>query len=146
MKRALVIASLVSGAAAASLATRVFAEPPKAPQHRIVFELTSDDAQAWEGVLDNVENAQKALGPTSIEVVAHGKGLAMLTSAKGAPVQARLKRSADGGVVFAACENTMRKQNLKKEDLVPFAKTVDSGVAEVVRKQESGWSYLRTGS
>jgi intracellular sulfur oxidation DsrE/DsrF family protein len=146
MKRALIVAGLFGGLATASLATRVFAEPPKAPQHRIVFELTSDDARAWEGVLNNVENVQRVLGPISIEVVVHGKGLAMLTTAKSAAVQPRMKQSADGGVVFAACENTMRRQNLKKEELVAFAHTVDSGVAEVVRKQESGWSYLRTGT
>lgn len=145
MKRALVIAALFGGVGAASLATRVFAEPPKAPQHRIVFELTSDDAHAWDGLLNNVENVHKALGPTSIEVVVHGKGLAMLTTARSAAIRPRMKQSAEGGVIFAACENTMRRQNVKKEELVPFAKTVDSGVAEVVRKQESGWSYLRTG-
>lgn len=145
MKKPGLIAGLVSVLAAASFAPRVFGEAPKPAQHRVVFELTSDDAQAWDGLLNNVENVQKALGPTSIEVVAHGKGLAMLTSAKSSPpVQARLKKHADSGVLFAACENTMRKQSLAKDDLVPFAKTVDSGVAEVVRKQESGWSYLRT--
>lgn len=144
MKKRILIAGLAGGLAAASLAPRVFGEGTKAPHHRVIFELTSDDAQAWDGLLNNVENVQKALGPTSIEVVAHGKGLAMLTSAKSAPVQARLKQTAETGVLFAACENTMRKQSVKKDDLVPFAKTVDSGVAEVVRKQESGWSYLRT--
>ena len=112
----------------------------------MIFELTSDDAEAWKGVLNNVENVQKALGPTSIEVVAHGKGLALLTASRTPPSCDRLKQSADGGVVFAACENTMKRQNLQKEDLVPFATTVDSGVAEVVRKQEAGWSYLRSGS
>lgn len=146
MKKPIVIAALVGSLAAAScLAPRVFGDGAKAPQHRVVFELTSDDAQAWEGVMNNVENLQKALGPTSVEVVAHGKGLAMLTASKNGAVRDRMKQSADGGVVFAACENTMRKQNVKKDDLVPFAKTVDSGVAEVVRKQESGWSYLRSG-
>ena len=48
------------------------------------------------------------------------------------------------GVVFAACENTMKKKNVAKEDLLPFATTVDSGVAEVVRKQEAGWAYLKS--
>ena len=33
-----------------------------------------------------------------------------------------------------------------RTDLSPFAATVDSGVAEVVRKQETGWSYVRSGS
>ena len=56
---------------------------------------------------------------------------------------ARMEDLARAGVVFAACENTMKKKNVTKEDLLPFAKTVDSGVAEVVRKQEGGWAYLR---
>lgn len=115
-------------------------------QHRVVFELTSDDAQAWNGVLNNVENLQKALGTNAIEVVAHGKGLSMLTAAKSAPVRDRMQRIADAGIVFAACENTMQREGVKREDLVPFATTVDSGVAEVVRKQEDGWSYVRSGS
>ena len=29
------------------------------------------------------------------------------------------------------------------EDLFPFASTVDSGVAELVRKQEAGWAYIK---
>jgi intracellular sulfur oxidation DsrE/DsrF family protein len=133
------VGALVLGAHA----SRISAEPQKA-KHRVVFELTSDDPAVWEGLLNNVENAQKALAPASIEVVAHSKGLAMLTAATAA-VRQRMKNNADGGVVFAACENTMTRQGVKREDLVPFAKTVESGVAEVVRKQESGWSYLRSG-
>jgi intracellular sulfur oxidation DsrE/DsrF family protein len=51
----------------------------------------------------------------------------------------------EAGVVFAACENTMKKQNVTKEQLMPFVITVDSGVAEVVRKQEAGWAYIKGG-
>jgi intracellular sulfur oxidation DsrE/DsrF family protein len=42
-------------------------------------------------------------------------------------------------------ENTMRKKNVCRADLLPFVTTVDSGVAEVVRKQEQGWSYIKSG-
>lgn len=148
MKKIVMVTGLVGALALGSVAgaPRLGAEPPKTTGHRVVFELTSDDAQTWDGVLNNVENVQKALGPTTVEVVAHGKGLAMLTTAKNGAVRDRLERNATGGVVFAACENTMKRQSTKKEDLVPFARTVDSGVAELVRKQESGWSYLRSGS
>ena len=55
------------------------------------------------------------------------------------------KKLADGGVVFAACENTMKKKHVTKEQLVPFATTTGSGVAEVVRKEEAGWSYIKSG-
>jgi intracellular sulfur oxidation DsrE/DsrF family protein len=65
--------------------------------------------------------------------------------AKNATLADRMKKLADAGVVFAACENSMRKKNVTKADLLPFVTTVDSGVAEVVRKQEAGWSYIKSG-
>jgi hypothetical protein len=34
-------------------------------------------------------------------------------------------------------------RNITAEDLFPFASTVDSGVAELVRKQEAGWAYVK---
>lgn len=40
----------------------------------------------------------------------------------------------------------MKRMRVTKEELLPFAVTVDSGVAEVVRKQEEGWSYIKGGS
>ncbi len=115
-------------------------------KHRIVFELTSADPAEWEAVLNNVENLQKAFGPanTEIEVVTHGKGLALLRNTN-ANMAERLKRIAGSGVVFAACNNTMQRMKITKQDMFPFVAVVDSGVAEVVRKQEAGWSYIKGG-
>ena len=113
--------------------------------HRIVFEVTMDGPEQWTAVLNNVENVRTALGsPTEIEVVGHSKGLGMLI-AKDNTLADRMKKLADAGVVFTACENTMKKKNVTKEQLVPSAKTTDSGVAELVRKQEAGWSYIKSG-
>lgn len=117
-----------------------------ADAHRAVFELTSGDVEVWTGVLNNAENLRKALGAsTVVEVVAHGKGLGMVTTTKSGPVRERMQQLADAGVVFAACENTMQREGVTRADLLPFATTVDSGVAEVVRKQADGWSYVRVG-
>ena len=114
-------------------------------KHRIVFEVTMEGPEQWTAVLNNVENLRTALGAaTEIEVVAHSKGLGMLV-AKDNGLTDRMKKLADDGVVFAACENTMKKKNVTKGQLVPFAKTTDSGVAEVIRKQEAGWSYIKSG-
>ncbi len=101
----------------------------------------------WTGVLNNVKNVREALGAeaTEVIVIAHSNGLEMLV-AKDNPLAARIKELADAGVVFAACENTMKKENVTKSDLLPSATTVDSGVAEVVRKQEAGWSYVKSGN
>ena len=119
----------------------------KKKTHRIVFEVTVEGLDKWEAVLNNVENVQKAFGreKTEIEVVTHGKGLNLILATNTAQAE-RLKAVAATGVRFAACENTMRRMNVSRGDLMPFAVTVDSGVAEVVRKQEAGWSYIKAGS
>lgn len=104
-----------------------------------------EGAEQWTAVLNNVENLKKSLGDaTEVEVVAHSRGLGMLV-AKGNSLAERMKTIADRGVVFAACENTMEKKHVTKDQLVPFATTTDSGVAEVVRKEEAGWSYIKSG-
>ncbi len=114
--------------------------------HRVLFELTSDDPKVWEGVLNNVENVRRALGAraTEVEVVSHGKGLGLLIAST-TPLGERVGQLATEGVVFAACQNTMKKLGIDKSQLLRAATTVDSGVAEVVRKQEAGWTYLKGG-
>jgi intracellular sulfur oxidation DsrE/DsrF family protein len=116
--------------------------------HRVVFEMTAEGTEQWQAVLNNVENVRKALGPenTQVEVVVHAKAIDMLVAKTDTPgVQERVRSLAGPQVVFAACSNTMKKRKLAREDLLPEAVIVDSGVAEVVRKQEQGWSYIKGG-
>ena len=114
--------------------------------HRVVIEVSGEGREAWAGVLMNAANLERAFGTqnTQIEVVGHGKGIGLLLVTDTA-LAAQMKRLSGSGVVFAACENTMRRKNLKKEDLAPFAVTVPSGIAEVVLKEEAGWSYVKGG-
>jgi len=113
--------------------------------HRIVMEVSSDNPAVWEAAQNNAENLKKSLGePTAIEVVAHGGGLGMLLLTNAGQAE-RLQKLSASGIVFAACENTMRRKNIARASLLPFVTTVDSGVAEVVRKQEAGWSYVKSG-
>jgi intracellular sulfur oxidation DsrE/DsrF family protein len=133
-------------AAAADAPTAAPAGAAEHSPHRVVFELTSADPGVWNGALNNVENLRQALGAgTQIEVVAHGHGLGFLLRTNTAQAD-RMQRLADAGVVFAACRNTMRREHVTPEALLPFATTVDSGVAEIVRRQDAGWAYVHVGS
>ncbi len=133
-------------AALSALALTTMNAQTESKTHRVVFEATMEGTEQWTSVLNNVENLKKALGAaTEIEVVAHGKALGMLV-AKDNSLADRIKKLADEGVVFAACENTMKKKNVTKDQLLPSATTTDSGVAEVVRKQAAGWSYIKSGT
>jgi intracellular sulfur oxidation DsrE/DsrF family protein len=109
------------------------------------MQLNSADTAVWSGMLGNIRNFQKVWpGNVVIEVVVHGKALNFLVASKShlvPDVEAMTKL----GVVFNACENTMNKYGIKKEMLIPSVSSVPSGVAELVIKQEEGWSYIKTG-
>ena len=114
-------------------------------QHKVLFEFTSQGQEQITAVLNNIENVRKALGnETKVMVVAHGPGIVLVQKTNTESAD-RMRKLGEAGVVFAACENTMKTKNIAKADLWNFATTVDSGVAEVVRRQEAGWSYVKSG-
>jgi uncharacterized protein len=121
------------------------AAEPQQTRHRVVFEFVNEGAEQMDSVLNNIENTLKALGPnTEIMVIAHGPGLALVRNTHTAGAD-RIKKLQSRRVGFAACENTLRKKNVSREELLPGVTTVDSGVAEVVRKQAAGWAYVKSG-
>ena len=112
-------------------------------EHKVVIQLNTADTASWSSTIGNIRNLQK-IWPNniSIEVVAHGKGLDLIVANK-THLANDVNALSKEGVVFAACENSMRKHNVTKADLLPVAITVPSGVAELVLKQEQGWGYLK---
>ena len=119
-------------------------QTPAGPKHHVVFQLTEPEGPAWGTLIIHVNNMREAFakdGGSEVEVVFFGAGLNMLRKTNTA-YEERLKKLADSGVTLAACQNAMRLMNVKTEDLFPFASQVDSGVAEVARKQEAGWAYI----
>jgi intracellular sulfur oxidation DsrE/DsrF family protein len=80
----------------------------------------------------------------NIEVVVHGKAIEFLVKDK-TYFTNDIQMLSLQGVKFNACENTMRKHNITVDMLIKVASTVPSGVAEVIMKQEQGWSYLKSG-
>ena len=125
--------------------TVVMAQDKKTKPHQVVMQLNSADTAVWSGVLGNIRNFQKVWpGNVTIEVVVHGKALNFLVKEKSHLIS-EIESMTKLGVVFNACENTMNKYGIRKDMLIPVVGSVPSGVAELVMKQEEGWSYLKTG-
>jgi uncharacterized protein len=120
-----------------------FAVHAQNPVHKVVVQLNTSDTLVWHGALKNISNLQTALGATTqIELVAHGAGISILVDNK-TTQKAKITELAASGVLFKACENTIRERKIDRATLLPQAGTVPSGVAEVVLKQEAGWAYLK---
>ena len=114
-----------------------------AQTHKVVMQLNTSDTLVWHGALKNISNLQTALGSsTQIELVAHGAGISILVDGK-TTQKAKIAELAASGVLFKACENTIRERKIDRATILPQVGTVPSGVAEVVLKQEAGWAYLK---
>ena len=128
--------------------TSLFANAQNNPSdkvHHVVMQLNTADTAAWTSVIGNIKNFQKIWpGKVEIEVVVHGKALNFLVEDK-THLKNDIESLAQTGIVFSACENTMNKYNITKAMLLNSAKTVPSGVAELILKQEAGWGYLKAG-
>jgi len=127
-------------AAAVGAAPLLAAETRKA---RVVVQVSDPDPARWNLALNNVRNLQEDLGAANveIEVVAYGPGIGMLKL--DAVTNSRITDTVKTGVEVAACENTMRNQKLARGDMHPNVAYVSSGVVEIVRRQQEGWTYLR---
>ena len=114
-------------------------------KHRIVMQLSSSDTLVWKGLMNNLKHLKAGWGDSVlIEVVAHGPGIEMLMKNK-TTQQEKVASFTKAGIVFMACENTMKEKNIAKESIIPESIFVAMGIGEIVRKQEQGWSYIKVG-
>ena len=119
-------------------------QTPAGPKNHVVFQLSEESGPAWDSLVLHVNNTMKSLaedGGSEVEVVFYGPGLLMLKKSNTA-FEERLEQLSKSGVKLIACRNAMKNRKLKTEDLFPFAGQVDSGIAEIVRKQEAHWAYI----
>ena len=119
-------------------------QTPAGPKHHVIFQLNEESGPAWSSLALHVNNTMKSLaedGGSQAEIVFYGPGLLMLAKTN-TTYEERLKQLSQNGVKLVACRNAMKMRNVKTEDLFSFVGQVDSGIAEIVRKQEAGWAYI----
>lgn len=130
------------------------AHPARTAGHnlaKVLIHVNDDDTQLLAQTLDEVENLlehyraqrQQAL----VEVVINGPGLALVrqdVSRFAARIQ-RLHERYDN-ITFAACQNTidrLRRENGITARLLPGVVVIDSGMAQLMRRQHQGWAYIQ---
>ena len=139
-----IVTLLISFMMLAGLAnTAVAADDTK---HKLVIQVSTDDARTQKIALNNAVNLQKLHGMdnVTIEIVAYGPGLGLLTTKS--KEAGRVKSLAMQNITFSACGNTMakvEKKTGKKPQLTEGVGTVTAGVARIMELQEGGYSYLR---
>lgn len=130
-------------------------------KQKVVYHINYDNPKKQGGALRNIQNHINAVGAENLDlkVVLHGNGLSILLDPdsleklkkfKHANADEKMTAKIDNlksqGVAFNVCANTVRGRkvdvdtdlhNVDKGDIVP------SGVAEVARLQQMGYSYVK---
>lgn len=128
-------------------------------KQKVVYHVNFDDVATQKAALGNIQNHINAVGAANIEVkvVMHGDGLSLIlepdslaeTKMKAANadanMQARISGLKDQGVAFEVCANTMKGRNVPADALYDMEESdvVPSGVAELSRLQQLGYTYIK---
>ena len=113
-------------------------------QHKIVFDFTKADTAGFSTVVRHAKNIMSMTGNAKLEIVCHGPGLDLLVKDK-TTVQREIEELNKLNVVFAACNETMKRRGIDKSQLLAQAIIVPAAILEISSKQQEGWSYIKEG-
>lgn len=121
--------------------------PGDPADHKVVYQFNKGSDEYHNAVLFSVgAMLRKYTDNVHIVVVAIGPGIHILAKNPKRPVSEEIKQRisslAQYGVEFHACGNTMKSLHWDEKDMLPFAKVVDVGAADLMELQEQGYSYL----
>ncbi len=145
MKR-VVAAVLVTALAALPLAVLAGAGYGK---QKVVYHVNYDDPKHQAAAMRNIQNHINAVGAENLDlvVIMHGRGVTLLKKAnEDMNFQSKVINLKDQDVKFQVCNNTLRGKKIDYEtDLFDVTETdiVPSGVAELARLQQMGYTYLK---
>lgn len=111
-------------------------------KERVVIQVSTPEQRTWNQALNYVENLQDLYGKDKVEVeiVALGWGIGLLKF--DSPLATRVESTLKRGAALVACQVTMSRQKLTKNDMLPDIGYVPAGLGEIIKRQKEGWNYI----
>jgi len=124
----------------------VMTPTPDNTKEKVVYHF-NDSATATAG-MNNMKNHLATSPNAKIVAVTHGKGIDFLLDGAadkdGNPYNVKAEELMAKGVEFKVCNNTLKSRNIDPKTVIPGAKIVPSGVAEIGRLQTyEGYVYMK---
>jgi intracellular sulfur oxidation DsrE/DsrF family protein/predicted small secreted protein len=142
-------ASLLSAALLTGCGTMGIGADPKAnvAEDKVIYHVNMGGQQPVDA-LRNIGNHLEVNPKAKIVVVTHAQGVDFLfkeaRDRNGNPFNVTVEGLKERGVDFRVCEITLRNRKLKRDQFIPEATFVPSGVGEIARlQQRAGYAYLK---
>ncbi len=121
--------------------------PGDPPEHHVVYQFNKAELGYQDHVIFSIGAVLRKYGDNvKIVVVVFAEGIHILGKNPGREVKDEIRQRVSSlakyGVEFHACGNTMKSLGWSEADLVPFAKVVEVGAADLMELQEQGYSYI----
>jgi hypothetical protein len=121
--------------------------PGDPPENLVVYQFNHAESDYHDHIIFSVGALLRQYGDNiKIVVTAFGPGIHILLKQPRRPVSKSIREKvaslADYGVEFHACGNTLKSLNLTEKDLLPFAKLVEVGAADLMELQKKGYAYI----
>lgn len=137
--------AMLAGCASTSATTPVKSAAKGFPE-KVIYHV--NDSTLARLALNNIKNHLKANPQAHIVTVTHGKGVDFLlegaSDKNGNPYDITIQELKAKGVEFDVCNNTLVGRQIDATTVLPEAKIVPSGVAEISKLQSlQGYAYLK---
>ena len=125
-----------------TVSTQAIAQTTASAKERIIIQVSTPEQRIWNQAINYVENLQELYGKDNveIEIIALGWGIGLLKF--DSPLATRVADSMKRGAKLQACEVTMGRQKLTKQDMLPDIGYVPAGLGQIIKRQKEGWSYI----
>ena len=110
---------------------------------RIVFDVTSKDTLIHQATVRHVSAESEAHPDAQLEIVIYSGALNMVVKDKSIVAPGVQKLMTNKNVSIKVCEETMKRYNVDKSQLISGVQTVPDGILEIVEKQGEGWGYIK---
>ncbi|WP_242202072.1 DsrE family protein [Aestuariivivens insulae] len=127
------------------LAFSFFSSYSQDTNQKIIIDVTSTNFKVYQSVLLTLKIMTKSHPNTQFDVIAYGEAVPMMMKNQSVVANKILKYKNNSNVTFTACEVSMSLFNIKREQLLDGVLTVENAIDDIVKKQEKGWGYIKSG-
>lgn len=106
--------------------------------------MASGDTAQQRVLYNQINNVLAEAPDTKIEVIFHSLAVYAMLKDTGY-FKTQINTLYKQGVVFAVCNNSLKKRNIDKARVIPEAIIVPVAILEIVQKQEEGRAYIKAG-
>jgi hypothetical protein len=112
-------------------------------RYRAVFHLDEDDEERAHLTLANMRNVCEELDAVNVELMLVINGTALRQFQESSVHSELLEDLKAKNVLFRACRRSLKRCEMSESDLIEHFTFVGSGVAELVKRQNEGWGYIK---